>query len=69
MEISDDEDDPVRDDSVEVIEKSDEQHENDNDTPEIEDLISNAEESNLPDFILKTMKDFKKRKDEVFIID
>ena len=69
MEISDDEDDPVRDDSVEVIEISDEQHENDNDTPEIEDLISNAEESNLPDFILKTMKDFKKRKDEVFIID
>lgn len=41
----------------------------DEDTQEIEDLIRDAEANDLPYHIIKTMKEFKKNKDEVIVID
>jgi len=37
-------------------------------TPEIEDIIADAEENELPEYVIKTMKEYKKRKDAVFDI-
>ena len=72
LEPSDDEDlfdsVPIRDDSIEIIE-SNHVTVSENDTPEIEDLIADAEVNELPEYVIKTMKEFKKRKDEVFVID
>ena len=39
------------------------------DTPDIEDIIAEAEENNLPDTVIKTMIEYKRRKDKVFVID
>ena len=39
------------------------------DTPDIEDLIADAEANNMPEYILKTMKAFKKKNDEVIVIE
>merc|ERR1719341_1326460 len=72
LEPSDDEDIfesvPSRDDSIEIIE-SDHPTVSENDTPEIEDLIADAEVNELPEYVIKTMKEFKRRKDEVLVID
>ena len=73
LEASDDEDlfkpVPTRDDSIEIDESNHGQDISNNDTPEIEDLIADAEDNEMPEYILKTMQDFKKRKDQVFVID
>jgi hypothetical protein len=39
------------------------------DTPEIEELITHAETVNMPEHILKTMKEYKKNRDGVIVID
>ena len=41
----------------------------DDDTPAIEDLITDAEANNLPYHIIKTMKEYKKNKDDIIVID
>ena len=39
------------------------------DTPEIEDIIEEAEVNGLPGSVIKTMLEYKRRKDKVFVID
>ena len=41
----------------------------DEDTPAIEDLITDAEANDLPYHIIKIMKEYKKKKDDVIVID
>ena len=73
LEPSDDEDlfdsVPSRDDSIEVIESNIAPIVSENDTPEIEDLLAEAEENNMPEYVIKTMREFKKRKEEVIVIE
>jgi len=72
LESSDEEDlfdsNHSRDDSIEIIE-SNQAIASENDTPEIEDLIVDAEVNQLPEYVIKTMKEFKKRKDQFIVID
>ena len=74
LELSEDEDlfdsVPSRDDSVEIIEQDGLANIcDDNDTPDIEDIIAEAELNDLPVTVIKTMREFKKRKDIVLVID
>ena len=58
---------PSRNDSIEIIELN---HASVmNDFPEIEDRIVDAEANDLPKYVIKTMQEFKKRKDELIVID
>ena len=38
-------------------------------TPEIEEIIEEAEENEMPGYIIKTMKEFKRKKDELIVIN
>ena len=75
LEPSDDEESilEINGNSVEIIEQRTmdnvEQGDTLNDTPEIEDLLAEAEENNLPSYVIKTMREFKRKKDEIIIID
>ena len=44
-------------------------HGGEDDTPEIEELIVDAEGNDMPEFVIKTMKEFKKMKDDLAVID
>jgi len=78
LDPSDDEDifgsAPGNDNSVEILEASPLEGNSvndvtENDTPEIEELLAEAEENGLPDYVIKIMKEHKKRQDEVVVID
>ena len=68
LELSEDEDISRHNSSASiVIIESDNDCEQD--TPEIEDIIEEAEVNDLPGSIIKTMLEYKRRKDKVFVID
>jgi len=67
LELSEDEDFSRNSSSSVVVIESDSECEQD--TPDIEDIIAEAEENDLPDTVIKTMIEYKRRKDEVFVID
>merc|ERR1712059_213885 len=67
-------------DSVEIIEPSQKQEEgleNNskdeedilNDTPEIEDLLFDAERNDMPAYVIKTLEETRRRKENVVLID
>ena len=58
---------PSRDDSFEIIELNHAIVMND--TPEIEDRIVDADAKDQPKYVVKTMQELKKRKDELIVID
>ena len=68
LELSEDEDISKHNSNASiVIIESDNDCEQD--TPEIEDIIEEAEVNDLPGSIIKTMLEYKRRKDKVFVID
>jgi len=73
LELSEEEDHiefvASRDNSIEVVEVEEENPDCLDDTPEIEDIIADAEANKLPEYVVKTMKEYKRTKDIVFVID
>jgi len=68
LELSEDEDFSRNSSSASfVVIESDSECEQD--TPEIEDIIAEAEQNELPETVIKTMIEYKRRKDVVFVID
>jgi len=57
------------DDSLEVVEEVKKNGDNLDDTPDIEDIIEKAETEEWPQFAIKSLKECKKKKDEVIVID
>ena len=54
-------------------EKTEEEGENLDDTPDIEDIIASAERDNLPDYVMKSLREEQRRmqriSEDVIVID
>ena len=58
-----------RDSSIEVIDCIDSDDEPEQDTPDIEDIIAEAKRDDLPEYVIKTMEQFKRKQENIVNLD